>query len=195
MNLPILKLENTDLVEFISYWSRLYDYPLESLYNERIFKQKIEEEDLHQLFIWKNGMKLSAGKQKSFEDKILSKLEIINELKSKEIIDLEEFQRHFNNLSAVWKIFLLHIIRPNKFPIYDQHINRAFNYIHGLDFQNISANSMTNKSKEEFYFNTYLEFIESLNDINLKALDEAFFAFGQFINTKTYIQMINKNSF
>ena len=194
MNLPILKIENTDLVEFISYWSRIYDYPLESLYNERIFKEKFEKEDLHQLFIWKNGMKLSAGKQKSFEDKILSKLEIINELKSKEIIELEEFQRHFNNLSAVWKIFLLHIIRPNKFPIYDQHINRAFNYIHGLDFQNISANSMTNKSKEEFYFNTYLGFIESLNDINLKALDEAFFAFGQFINTKTYIQMINKNS-
>ena len=194
MNLLILKIENTDLEEFISYWSKLYDYPLESLYNERIFKQKFEEEDLHQLFIWKNGMKLSAGKQKSFEDKILSKLEIINELKSKEIIELEEFQRHFNNLSAVWKIFLLHVIRPNKFPIYDQHINRAFNYIHGLDFQNISANSMTNKSKEEFYFNTYLGFIESLNDINLKALDEAFFAFGQFINTKTYIQMINKNS-
>ena len=191
MNLPILKIENSNLVEFINYWSKLYNYPLEALYNERISKKEFDKEDLQELFIWKNGMKLSAGKQKSLENKILSKQKIINDLKQKEKIELKEFQKHFNELSAVWKIFLLHIIRPNKFPIYDQHINRAFNYIHGLDFHNISVSSMTNKSKEEFYFNTYLEFIESLNGIDLKALDEAFFAFGQFINTKTYIQMIN----
>jgi len=193
MKLPILKITNSDLKGFINYWSKLYDYPLESLYNERILKPEFDNEDLQQLFIWKNGMKLSAGKQKSLETKILSKLEIVNEFKSKEIIDLEEFQRQFYNLTAVWKIFLLHIIKPNKYPIYDQHINRAFNYIHGLDYQNISADSMTNKSKEEFYFNTYLEFIESLENIDLKALDEAFFAFGQFINTKTYIQMVKDN--
>ena len=191
MNLPILKIENSNLVEFINYWSKLYNYPLEALYNERISKKEFDKEDLQELFIWKNGMKLSAGKQKSLENKILSKQKIINDLKQKENIELKEFQKHFNELSAVWKIFLLHIIKPNKFPIYDQHINRAFNYIHGRDFHNISASSMTNKSKEEFYFNTYLEFIESLNGIDLKALDEAFFAFGQFINTKTYIQMIN----
>ncbi len=191
MKLPILKTENSDLDNFIRYWSRLYDYPLESLYNERISKSKFVQEDLHLLFIWKNGMKLSSGKQKSFEDKILSKMEIINELKSKDTFELEEFQSQFKNLSAVWKIFLLHIITPNKFPIYDQHINRAFNYIHGLDFKNISADSMTNKNKEEFYFNTYLVFIESLKGINLKVLDEAFFSFGQFIKTKTYVQIVN----
>ncbi|MDQ2178820.1 hypothetical protein [Marinifilum sp. D714] len=191
MKLPILKIENSDLNEFINYWSELYSYPLESLYNERIYKKKFDAEDLLQLFIWKNGMKLSAGKQKSFEDKVLSKRDIINDLKSKQNLGINEFQKHFNNLSAVWKIFLLHIIRPNKYPIYDQHINRAFNYIHGFDYQNISANSMTNNSKEEFYFNTYLEFIESLNGIDLKKMDEAFFAFGQFINTKTYVQIVN----
>lgn len=121
-------------------------------------------------------------KQESFEVKILSKLEIINKLKE-EAINLDEFQESFNNLSAVWKIFLLHIIKPRKFPIYDQHIHRAYNYIHGLDYQNISADSITDKQKEEFYFNTYCKFIESLNDINLKELDEAFVSFGQFLKT------------
>lgn len=175
---------------FIDYWSKFYDYPLESLYNERILKPSFDTEDLQQLFIWKNGMRLSAGKQKSLEVKILSKLKIINELKAKNEIDLIEFQTNFNDLTAVWKIFLLHIIRPDKFPIYDQHINRAYNYIHGLDYKMISAYSMTNKSKEYFYFNSYLDFVNSLGNIDLKVLDEAFFSFGQFINTKTYVHMI-----
>lgn len=191
MNLPILETASTDLNRFIDYWSMRYDYSLESLYNERIFKSKFDIEDLQQLFIWKNGMKLSAGKQNSLDVRIISKLKSINELKSMDEIDLDAFQSHFKNLTAVWKIFLLHIIRPNTFPIYDQHINRAYNFIHGLDFRNISADSMTNKAKEDFYFNTYLDFIRSLDNINLKALDEAFFAFGQFINTKTYFKMVN----
>ena len=191
MNLPILKVENSNLVEFISYWSKLYDYRLEPLYNDRILKQTFDNEDLLQLFTWKNGMNLSANKLKAFETKILSKLDIINDFKLGNETKLEKFQGEFYNLSAVWKIFLLHIIQPDRFPIYDQHIHRTFNYIHGFEFQNISASSMSNRSKEEFYFNTYLKFVKSLQGVDLKILDEAFFAFGQFINTKIYIQIVH----
>lgn len=190
MKLPILKIENSELTEFISYWSRLYDYPLESIYNNYINKSSFNKEDLKHLYIWKNGMKLSGVKQKALETKILSKVVIINDFKSKKEIDLEKFKKEFSNVSAVWKIFLLHTINPNKYPIYDQHIHRAFNYIHSRNYKNISAISINNKTKEEFYFNEYLLFIDSLRNIDLKKLDEAFFAFGQFINTKSYIKTI-----
>ena len=190
MKLPILQTSNKDLKTFIEYWKVHYNYPLEKLYNGRIHKIEFDQNDLQQLFIWKNGMKLSDKKQKSFEAKILRKINLINKFKAQNNIDLNEFKNNFSNLTAVWKIFLLHIIKPTKFPIYDQHINRAYNYIHELDYSNINASSISNKNKESFYFGTYLSFINSLADINLKDIDEAFFAFGQFINTKSYVKLI-----
>jgi hypothetical protein len=184
---PILELKKqTDINSFIEFWSKLYFYPLENLYNETIIKTSYEIDDIQRLFIWKNGMKLSNKKQKSLDDKIVSKLAIINSFKENNDWSTEDFQNQFNDLSAVWKIFLLHIISPNTYPIYDQHINRAYNYIHELSYSEISA-SMPNKNKELFYFETYLGFLKELNEVNLKKFDEAFFAFGKFINTNKNI--------
>jgi len=190
MRLPILQqTENDDLKSFVEFWSKGYYYPLEDLYNNRIHKEQYNESDIQEFFIWKNGMNLSKLKQKSLNDKIISKTDLINKYKRIDDIDIDCFNLDFNNVSAVWRIFLLHIIKPTRFPIYDQHINRAFNYIHGLDYNNISS-TMSNKKKEVFYFGTYLNFISSLDNFNLKELDEAFFAFGQFINTNNYINLI-----
>jgi hypothetical protein len=190
MKLPILQKSTTDINEFIKFWSKLYQYPLEPLYNDRIHKKEYSPDDLLKLFIWKNGMNLSANKQKSFEINILPHILIINKFKENNELDLKDFLIKFNSLTAVWKIFLLHIIRPDRFPIYDQNINRAYNYIHGLEFINISATSISNREKEQFYFETYLKFVNTINNCDLKTLDEAFFSFGQFINTKTYSQLV-----
>ena len=119
------------------------------------------------------------------------KISIVNELKAEENIDMNIFLEQFIGLTAVWKIFLLHIIKPDKYPIYDQHIHRAYNFINGLDYKNISADEVSNSDKESFYFKTYFVFIKSLKNPNLKTLDEAFFAFGQFINTRTYVQIVD----
>jgi len=190
MNLPTLVKAKSDINGFVEFWSKSYYYPLELLYNERIYKEEFSHEDLKKLFIWKNGMKLSTKKQKSFDEKIAPKRNSINNLKKQREFDLRFFHSEFNNLGAVWKIFLLHIIHPDKFPIYDQHINRAYNFIHGLDYKNITTKSMSNKKKEEFYFDTYIVFVRSLTEINTKSLDEALYAFGKFINTKKYNQFI-----
>ncbi len=79
------------------------------------------------------------------------------------------------------KIFLLHIIKPNYYPIYDQHIHRAYSFINGKDFRGISSD-MYDKKKLTFYFNEYLPFVRRMNIQDLKEMDEAFFAFGQFLN-------------
>jgi hypothetical protein len=131
-------------------------------------------------------MRLSDLKQKSLEQNILRKLHMINWFKSNENVDLENFRKEFNTLSTVWKIFLLHIIKPNQYPIYDQHIHRTFLFIHERDHTNLSNTYINNKDKETFYFKEYLPFIKNNNIKDIKKLDEAFFAFGQFLNTKNY---------
>ena len=193
MNLLQFEITNSkDLNSFVEFWSKLYSYSNELLYSNVIAKNVFEEDDIQHLFIWKNGMKLSDLKQKSLEQNIIKKLPLINFLKSNETIDLELFKSEFKELSTVWKIFLLHIIKPSKYPIYDQHIHRAFLFIHNEDYSELSNTSINNNEKEIFYFDRYLPFIEASNAKDLKKLDEAFFSFGQFLNTKNYRLFLTK---
>jgi hypothetical protein len=186
MKLPIIKTSRPDdIKEFVTFWKKLYHYPLESLYNDSINKTQFDINDIQNLYIWKNGMALSEKKQLSLNNKIISKLEIINSYKSNSNWTVVDFQKNFKDLTAVWKIFLLHIIKPEFYPIYDQHIHRTYNFINNIQHANIS-NTISNAEKEKFYFDTYLNFIHSKKGIKLKDIDEAFFSFGQFINTNNY---------
>ena len=177
MNLPILNNQfEKSIVLFIDKWSKLYSFSNEAIYKVSISKKVLTKNDIQNLYEWKNGMRLSVQKQ--------------NKLKSNDILDIEVFKKEFKNLSAVWKIFLLHIIKPTKYPIYDQHIHRTFLFIHKEDWSNISNTSINNKTKEQFYFERYLPFIKSQNIKDIKQLDEAFFAFGQFLNTRNYASLL-----
>lgn len=188
-------LQNTDSNEiksFIDFWSDLYFYEEEILYLDRITKTQFDYDDIQKFFTWKNGMPLSNPKQNSLDKKIKSKLEIINSYKSSNDWTISDFQKNFNDLTAVWKIFLLHIIQPNKYPIYDQHIHRAYNFIHGLDYKIISSSTVTDREKEIFYFETYCKFVAELK-INLRTVDKALFSFGQFIRTNGNAKLVDKN--
>ncbi|MDP2686534.1 MAG: hypothetical protein Q8O62_04895 [Aequorivita sp.] len=191
MNLPYLNKQSyISLDSFIDSWSKLYSFSNEAVYNKSISQEILTKTDIQNLYEWKNGMVLSLIKQNSLETKIKSKLSLINAFKAKDEINLDVYKMEFKNLSAVWKIFLLHIIKPNEFPIYDQHIHRTFLFIHNEDFSNIST-FITNQNKERFYFDRYLPFIQSNNIEDLKKLDEAFFAFGQFLKTRNYATLLN----
>jgi hypothetical protein len=187
----LVNTKNENLIDFINSWSKLYSFSNEAIYSKSIVKETFSKTDIQNLYKWKNGMKLSVLKQKSLDTKIKAKLSIINTFKSNNEIDIEAFRKEFKNLQAtVWKIFLLHIIKPNKYPIYDQHIHRTFLFIHNEGWSNISNTSISNKAKEQFYFERYLPFIEAQNIKDLKKLDEAFFAFGQFLNTRNYSTLL-----
>jgi len=186
----LINTKNENLNDFINSWSKLYSFSNEAIYSKSIIKETLTKTDIQNLYKWKNGMKLSVLKQKSLDTKIKAKLSIINAFKKNDKIDVEAFKKEFKNVSAVWKIFLLHIIKPNKYPIYDQHIHRAFLFIHNEDWSNIQ-NTMNDKVKEKFYFDRYLPFIETQNIKDLKKLDEAFFAFGQFLKTRNYATLLS----
>lgn len=189
MNLPILKSQNTSLSEFVEYWSQLYNYTNEELYDNCIIKNSYTADDIRSMFIWKNGMKLSLGKQKSLEDKIISKISLINKLKNQSSWSYDSLNAEFKNVSFVWKIFLLHIIKPNDIPIYDQNVHRAYNFVHDKDFLDVSE-QLTAKEKEVFYISEYYPFIKSMEKISLRQIDKAFFTFGQYIKNKNYLKII-----
>jgi hypothetical protein len=170
---------------FVEEWKQFYTDLNPEIYKTKINLKTFSQNDVELLFIWKNGMPLknSGTKEIALKTKILSKIDKINEFKNSRKIDIDAFNLEFDDVSAVWRIFLLHIIKPKKYPIYDQHIHRTYCFIHGSEWKQIN-NNMSNKLKLEFYFNSYLPFVSKLGVPNLKSLDEAFFAFGQFINTK-----------
>ena len=178
---PVLtKTQSGSLQEFISFWSKLYAYDNAVLYN-KIHHKVLSEKDIKDLFQWKNGMKLSQAKEKSLKIKILKKIKIINSLRATTEIDLDYFLKEFKEVSVVWKVFLLHIISPSMYPIYDQHIHRAYRFMNNEASDGIKA-SMNEATKLKFYFEEYYPFVKDSKIKDLKKMDEAFFAFGQFIN-------------
>lgn len=183
-NLHILNVNQCEsLDEFVRFWRKLYSYGNEQLYIRNIHNKEFDEGNLRELYHWKNGMTLSGsgGKEKSLNEKIIKRINHINSFKKDESIDLESFNSIFGDVSAVWRIFLLHIIKPDTYPIYDQHVHRAYNYLHGEDWKSIN-NNLSNKVKLDFYYNHYLPFVFSMKELKIKEVDEALFAFGQFLN-------------
>ena len=193
MNLVLLTVNIAEeLDEFINHWSKLYSYVNEDLYDDSIDKEIFIKEDIQNLYTWKNGMRLSEAKQRSVDIKIKAKLSIINDFKRSTSLDIEGFKKEFKDVTTVWRIFLLHTIKPQEFPIYDQHIHRAFLFINNEDWGNVSNSSIKDKPKEEFYFGRYLPFIEANGFNDLRKVDKAFFAFGQFLRTN-YSAIIEKD--
>ena len=178
---PILaNRQSGNLQEFISFWSRLYAYDNAALY-DKIHYKVLSEKDIKDLYQWKNGMKFSQAKEKSLDTKIIKKLNIINSLRATTEFDLNYFLKEFKEVSVVWKVFLLHIISSSMYPIYDQHIHRAYRFMNNEASDCIKA-SINESVKLKFYFEEYYPFVKESKIKDLKKMDEAFFAFGQFIN-------------
>ena len=185
----ILKQYNSTSEQFVKFWSSLYVYPSGNYYTENISKTNYTSDDLQKLFIWKNGMRLSDPKYSSLERKILHRLELINRLKSNFLID--EFNRAFSELSTIWKIFLLHCIKPNSYPIFDQHVFRAMRFI---QTNTIVELPKSKKEKYSQYLNLYLSFFDRLvllSGQNGIEVDHALWVFGKSLKTPLLHKVLN----
>lgn len=179
---PSLDFQNQDFSVFVRQWNSFYNYDNMNLYDDNIEKKTFTKDDLTNLFIWKNGTNLSESKKKSLEKNVLSKLDLINKFKKR--FNINTFLEEFKDVSFVWRIFLLHIVNPNDYPIYDQHIHRAFLFFNkDSSFKEID-NNISKKQKDAFYFGNYIHFITKLRVVDnykIQDLDRAFFSFGQFL--------------
>lgn len=154
--------------QFLNHWSSKYSYEAENKYDNNIGKPLTKDSRL-ELFEWKNGSAISAKKLASINDNY--PLTFSGDEKKR-------YLNHKESGGAIWNIFYLHCLAPNKWPIYDQHTFRAIRYIQKGTVEEIGN---TNKQKYESYTKEYIPFIQSLGDIEHRKLDKALFVFGQFL--------------
>lgn len=165
--------------EFVDFWFARYFYESEDLYTENISKAAFSCDDLKSLFSWKNGMHLSGNKNNALESKVLRKLAKVNELKLD--FSIGDFEEVFSSLSTIWKVFLLHCIQPDTYPIFDRHVYRAMQYIENGTIIEVSK---SDAKKYRQYLDSYLDFftrvLEQSNRDAIK-VDRALWLFGKSI--------------
>ena len=159
MNLQILNCQESVTAEsFVTFWSKFYVEKQES--KERygvIRKKELTSSDIVELFTWKNGMRLAGPKLKSVQTNISPKCDIINQLRIN--FKLTEFEKNFGKVSTIWKIFLLHIILPETYPIFDQHVYRACHYLKTTAIEELS---MHEDEKMAIYESEYRPFFDDI---------------------------------
>jgi len=185
MFFPILTPTPVSPSEFIAYWHKQYDFGNEDAYATVLSKDILTEEDIRLLFLWKNNMgkveKSMSGKKEVFLAKVNSRLEFLNELKRD--FDLGRYISFFGDLSAIWGITLLHVTSSGKYPIYDQHVHRAYRYLTTGDSSEISKYRPTIYRDYQDY---YVPFFNSIRidtpEFTEKQIDDALWAFGRFLS-------------
>lgn len=166
---------------FVIQWSAQYYDRNEDLYKESISKGLDDWDNFHNLFIWKNGMhNIFAPKLKGIKEH-WGKIDDLRKLRRK--FDWNLFERKFNpaNSSAIWKIFLLHIVDPHEFPVFDQHVFRFHNFLSCGCTRELPEKD---DFKYEYYRYKYLPFFRAFRDeysLDPKKMDEAFFTYGKIL--------------
>ena len=161
MNFTIFEPKsNIDLEKFVRFWSKYYGYKgykWEELYTNAISKPKLDPQDVHKLFFWKNGVRLSK-KKAMLVDKIVSRIDIVNKLRGNFNQDI--FDKEFNFIKgAIWKIFLLHVIDKYRFPIFDQYVYYACSFLKDGEMKKMP---LANVTKMKFYYEVYINFFNDL---------------------------------
>ena len=188
MIFPIIKIGNSsNAEEFISSWKKLYNYQNYDIYDKLLHKKYLEPDDLYQLYKWKNRMELSGKKKEAYEKKIKIHLELINEYRQ-ERKSIGVSYEGFKDIPTIWRIFLLHIIQPRVYPIFDQHVYRAYAVIKKLEKKELP---ISNKEKFKIYKDDYLNFFfdfggenrqnDYVVNFNNFDIDKALWAFGKAI--------------
>jgi hypothetical protein len=177
-----------NLNDFVNHWSPSYSYPNEEKYNKHISGVLESKESFIQLFQWKNGFgdKISKPKMKTVLS-FWNKIEVLRELQSNfrwdEGFNWELFEKEIEpqKNSPIWKIFLLHLVNQYKFPIFDQHVYRSYNF-----FKNGIIEELPSSSNKvyQLYKTEYKSWFNQLYDefgIEPKKMDESFMSFGKML--------------
>jgi hypothetical protein len=180
MRYCVLKQEDDPAI-FVEFWSRRYNYESESIYREYI-KRPLTPESARKLFAWKamrlNRKSIEAG-DNPFVEAVVANLERFCSLPLNTPEDATNFlSKELEGKGMIWKIFALHIMHPDRYPIFDQNVYRAMNYLRDGTIKEIPRK---NGDKLTNYINEYLPFFNSHGHYEDRKLDKALFSFGQFL--------------
>lgn len=168
--------------DFVEIWAKRYHYPNYEKYTKHIDTAISDTNSLRALFEWKNGTSDKISALKSIViDGFVAKREKLNYLQQSHVLDWQVFEEEFEpqKSSAIWKIFLLHMLNPKQHPIFDQHVHRSFCFFTEGKIKELPK---TSKQVYQIYKDHYLPWaldICSTHDIEVNQLDKALFAFGK----------------
>lgn len=173
-----------DFATFVEHWSQLYDFNSnwESNYYKHIkIGKPFTHNDIMELFEWQSQAGLGKIRSAAIKEKIYPHLDYINDMKFEESLDLEVFNEKFKDVAAVSRTFVLHLIKPEVYPLYDQNVHIAYNFIHGIEMD-LYDYPTKNETRLKFYFKKLVPFISAnKGNIPMKKIDEALNTFGQLI--------------
>jgi len=177
--LPILQLSKSgDANAFVKCWSSLYEYPEYAVYKSTVNNKDLSKKDLRQLFSWKSGAVLNTKKERSILSEFLQHDELINELKK--TFDQKKFQKTFGKIPAVWQIFLLHILQPAVYPVFDKNVYRAYRVVENLEVKRLPANQEERlKIFTTEYHPFFQEFCTLATSYDHFDVDKALWTFGK----------------
>ncbi|MEA1945509.1 MAG: hypothetical protein U9N07_09330 [Euryarchaeota archaeon] len=198
--------------QFVDYWSKQYSYDSVKAFDsdevidyidELNLGNNLSEQNVKRLLRWKDHRmlteKILSGPRKGSENKkvlkVIEKREQINKFRRGEI-GVNDFKNETEKIfpnGFVWRIFLFHIARPFEYPLADQNVFRAFStqkltktpedwdggYQQYRDyFFQIAISSGIIVEKPKGHELDIKEIVK-----RLKRVDDALFAFGQFLSS------------
>jgi hypothetical protein len=194
----VLDFKRVEMRGFILFWKDYYNegkYP-DDEYEYHLRKDGvIAPEGLLYLLEWKNGNPLSGKKMQIYRvavenlDRLMG-FRLRGSIGGEDVVELLRLVSGIIRTGLIWKIFLMHITRPEDFPMFDQHVYRAYCF---LENGEITETSFT---ESDFgLYHQYRSFVIDLSEkekIDLRTIDKALFAFGRFI--KEYKAQFEENS-
>jgi hypothetical protein len=182
-----LKSEPTKIADFVSTWGKCYDDSDKDCYEKNLNRHGLMTADnIQLLFEWKNNMRLAPKKQK-IADAVKAKLQTLNDFRRVPNVTEAEFDSFWKftcsiiDSGIVYRIFLAHISRPDDFPMVDQHVLRAWNFL-------IKSKVKEPEQTPDNYLK-YREFVKEMSRQSGKTfreIDKALMPFGQFLSSQFY---------
>jgi hypothetical protein len=175
---------------FIEHWSEVYrtTTKINAFYDQVIDQERFSKSEIRSLFDWKNGIPINGHPQKTASvEAVLSQLPLLNKLKQN--FDQQLFNKHFGAMSAIWQIFLLNLTDPRQFPIFDQHVYRAYRFI--TDRVIVDTIPGTRRRQLKLYHEQYIPFFSAIRPprMPIRRVDNALWTFGRFLKS-TYAPML-----
>ena len=165
---------------FVKFWAVRYGGYDETFYQDNIGKE-LNTERILEWYRWKNGMRLAPLKRKSVMANFVNRRAELDELSPE--LEARAFLARFNSGGVIWRIFWLHCWQPTRFPIYDQHVHRAMQFIQTGAKEEIPTRD---SEKISSYIDQYLPFYCRFNGINHREVDKALWAYGKFLSENDF---------
>ena len=169
-----------DKKAFIDFWAARYRGYDEEFYHANV-GQPLTEARILAWFTWKNGTPLSEAKRKSVMMNFVARRSELEEVGQDETTS--ELLSRFSEGGVIWRIFFLHCWRPDRFPIYDQHVHRAMRFIQAGVREEIPAKD---PAKIHAYLKDYIPFHAQFDGMDARHVGKGLWAFGKFLSENAF---------